>query len=209
MFTLSYTENAAPRRYQLRAGQTLVGRAPECDLMIDDASLSRRHAVFEVSDVGCALRDLGSLNGTCRNGVIVTQVELNDGDTVRLGQLLLEVHASLDDRISLTDDQVVLEGGATIRSVAQVGAAGALEASVDAGRLLTLLSDIGRLLVETDSLSEMLERVVQLVFDGVPADRCVLMLGGGDEPLTPRVVRQRDASGPTQVTTAGPSPTGS
>jgi adenylate cyclase len=200
MFTLSYTENAAPRRYQLRAGQTLVGRAPECDLMIDDASLSRRHAVFEVSDVGCALRDLGSRNGTCRNGVIVTQVELNDGDTVRLGQLLLEVHASLDDRISLTDDQVVLEGGATIRSVAQVGAAGALEASVDAGRLLTLLSDIGRLLVETDSLSEMLERVVQLVFDGVPADRCVLMLGGGDEPLTPRVVRQRDASGPTQVT---------
>ena len=82
----------------------------------------------------------------------------------------------------------------------QVSAADALEASVDAGRLLTLLSDVGRLLVETNTLSEMLERVVQLVFDGVPAERCFLLLGGdGDEPLTPRVVRQRDATGPTQA----------
>ncbi len=201
MFTLSYTENGAPQRYQLRPGKTLVGRSPECDLLIDDVSISRRHAEFEVSDDGCALKDLGSRNGTYLNGVVVTRVELDDGDTVTLGQLLVQVHESLDEHLSLTDDQVVLDGDATIyRSVVQVGAPGALEASVDAGRLLTLLSDIGRLLVETETLSEMLERVVQLVFDGVPADRCVLLLGGGDEPLTSRVVRQRDASGPIQVT---------
>ncbi|TDI22489.1 MAG: FHA domain-containing protein, partial [Acidobacteria bacterium] len=55
MFTLSYTENGAPQRYQLRPGKTLVGRSPECDLLIDDVSISRRHAEFEVSDDGCAL----------------------------------------------------------------------------------------------------------------------------------------------------------
>ena len=172
MFTLSYTENGAPQRHQLNPGETLVGRSPECDLLIDDVSISRRHAVFEVSANGCALRDLGSRNGTYRNGLVVTRVELDDGDTVTLGQLLVQVHESLEDHLSLTDDQVVLDGNATIyRSVVQVGTAGALEASVDAGRLLRLLSDVGRLLVETETLSEMLERVVQLVFDGVPADR--------------------------------------
>ena len=201
MFTLSYTKNGAPQRHPLRQGATLVGRSPECDLLLDDVSISRRHAVFEVSADRCAIRDLGSSNGTYRNGVVVTGAELDDGDTVTLGQLPVQVHKSLDDHLTLTDDQVMLDGDATLyRSVVQVGAAGALEASVDAGRLLTLLSDVGRLLVETDTLSEMLERVVQLVFDAVPADRCFLLLGGGDEELTPRVARQRDAPGPTQVT---------
>ena len=40
MFTLSYIENGALRPRQLRPGETLVGRSPECDLLIDDASIS-------------------------------------------------------------------------------------------------------------------------------------------------------------------------
>ena len=40
MFTLSYTEHDTPQRHQLRPGETLVGRSPECDLLIDDASIS-------------------------------------------------------------------------------------------------------------------------------------------------------------------------
>ena len=201
MFTPSYTENGAPQRRPLRPGETLVGRSPKCDLRIDDVSISRRHAVFEVSDDGCVLRDLGSRNGTHRNGIVVTRTELANSETVMLGQLPVQVHESLDDHLSLTDDQLVLDGEGTIyRSVVEVGAAGGVKASVDAGRLLTLLSEVGRLLVETDTLSEMLEHVVQLVFDGVPAERCFLLLGGdGDEPLTPRVVRRRDAPGPTEA----------
>lgn len=201
MFTLNYTENGTPRRHQLCPGETFVGRSPECDLLFDDVSISRRHAVFETSHDGCVLLDLGSRNGTYRNGIAVTRVELADGDTITLGQLAVRVHESLEEHLSLTDDQFVLDDDATVyRSVVQLDSVGPVEASVDAGRLLTLLADVGRLLVETDSLSEMLERVVQLVFDGVPADRCVLLLGGGDEPLTPRVVRQRDALDPTHVT---------
>ncbi|HJN42673.1 MAG: hypothetical protein CL477_14040 [Acidobacteria bacterium] len=200
MFTLSYTESGVARRHPLRPGDTLVGRSPECDLLIDDGSISRRHAIFEVAADQCVLRDLGSRNGTYRNGSTVTRITVTDGDTILLGQLPVQVHESLDDRLSLTDDQLVLDGEGTLyQSVAQIGGEGVAEASVDAGRLLTLLSDIGRLLVETDTLSEMLERVVQLVFDAVPAERCFLLLGGGDDPPTPRVVRQRDVSGPTQA----------
>ena len=127
MFTLSYTKNGAPQRHPLRQGATLVGRSPECDLLLDDVSISRRHAVFEVSADRCAIRDLGSSNGTYRNGVVVTGTELDDGDTVTLGQLPVQVHKSLDDHLTLTDNQVMLDGDATLyRSVVQVGAAGAL-----------------------------------------------------------------------------------
>ena len=200
MFTLRYAEHGVPTRHQLRRGKTLVGRSPECDLAIDDVSLSRRHAIFEVSAGGCVLRDLGSRNGTSRNGVVVTRISVADGDTVSLGQLPVQILESLDDQVSLTDDQIVLDDDSTIyRPVDQVGAEGPGEASIVAGRLLTLLSDVGRLLIETDTLSEILERVVQLVFDGVPAQRCVLLLGTGDEPLTSRVFRQRDASGPSRA----------
>jgi adenylate cyclase len=201
MFTLSYTENGLPRRHLLRTGETLVGRSPECDLLIDDVSISRRHAAFEVSADRCIVRDLGSRNGTYQNGDVVTRSTLAVGDTLMLGQIPVLVHVSLDDRLSITDDQLVLDGEGTLyRSVAQIGAAGVAEASVDAGRLLKLLSDIGRLLIEADTLADMLERVVQLVFDCVPAERCFLLLGGeGDAPPIPRVVRQRDAPGPTQA----------
>jgi hypothetical protein len=39
MFTLSYTKNGAPLRHTLRQGATLVGRSPECDLLMDDVSI--------------------------------------------------------------------------------------------------------------------------------------------------------------------------
>ena len=44
MFTLSYTENGAPKRHPLHEGVTLVGRSPACDLRIDEVSISGRHA---------------------------------------------------------------------------------------------------------------------------------------------------------------------
>ena len=73
MFTLSYMKNGAAVRHTLRQGATLVGRSPECDLLMDDVSISRRHAVFKVSADRCAIRDLGSSNGCYRNGLAVTR----------------------------------------------------------------------------------------------------------------------------------------
>ena len=201
MFTLCYTENGLARSHTLRTGETVVGRAPTADLLIDDAGISRRHAVFEVTAETCVVRDLGSRNGTFRNGLALTRTAVTHGETIVLGQLEVTVRRSDDAHVSLTDDPPLLDVERTVfRPVAQietvVGAA-----SVEAGRLLTLLSDVGRLLVETATLSDLLEQVVQLVFDGVPAARCVLLLGGdGDGPPAPRVIRERDRAKPTPVT---------
>ncbi len=72
--------------YELPAGMTIIGRAPSCNLTIDDALLSREHAAITVGGERVVARDLGSRNGTYVNGLRVEgEIELRDGDRVKIG----------------------------------------------------------------------------------------------------------------------------
>lgn len=66
-----------------------VGRLPDSDLVIDDPSVSKRHAVlrWDGAQGKCRVCDMGSTNGTCVNGVTLRAREagLNDGDLVVFG----------------------------------------------------------------------------------------------------------------------------
>jgi hypothetical protein len=66
-----------------------VGRLPDNDLVIDDPSVSKRHAQlsWDGSQQRCRVEDLGSLNGTSLNGVMLRRREapLNDGDLLVFG----------------------------------------------------------------------------------------------------------------------------
>lgn len=65
----------------------VIGRAPTCDIMVDDAHLSRRHASVRLTDDGVSLVDLGSTNGTWVNDRRLTApLELADGDVIRIGR---------------------------------------------------------------------------------------------------------------------------
>lgn len=66
----------------------LVGRWPPAHVMLDDVSVSRRHAELELTPRGAVLRDLGSANGTLLNGERVgpqEEVLLQPGDVLRFG----------------------------------------------------------------------------------------------------------------------------
>jgi general secretion pathway protein A len=72
--------------HPLRPGKTVVGRVADCDLMLNDAGTSRRHAELDCTQEGrLALRDLGTTNGTWVNGRRVQARELTDGDRVQFG----------------------------------------------------------------------------------------------------------------------------
>src|SRR5215472_16571437 len=63
-----------------------IGRSPENDLVLDDSSLSRRHAIIENLDGVFRLSDCGSSNGTLINGRPVgTLAELSDWDVLTFG----------------------------------------------------------------------------------------------------------------------------
>lgn len=70
----------------LATAETTVGRDASCGITIDDASVSRAHACFDVRDDSVVLRDLGSRNGTRVNGVRIRgPVTLANNDRIRIG----------------------------------------------------------------------------------------------------------------------------
>ncbi|HQW82148.1 MAG TPA: FHA domain-containing protein [Pseudomonadota bacterium] len=62
------------------AGRLSIGRGNDCDLVLDEPEMSRRHAMVEATPAGIWLRDLGSANGTYVNGVQVRDAVLFTGD---------------------------------------------------------------------------------------------------------------------------------
>jgi hypothetical protein len=68
--------------YFLTHPVTVIGRAAECDLRLDDPGVSRRHAELRYADGKVGIIDLGSTNGISVNGRAVERVELQDGDRI-------------------------------------------------------------------------------------------------------------------------------
>src|SRR5438477_9067569 len=71
------------------ASSTVVGRAPGCDVRLENQSVSRRHArIFRDGESGYVLLDLGSRNGTTVQNETVTRRRLADGDRIGMGTVL-------------------------------------------------------------------------------------------------------------------------
>jgi pSer/pThr/pTyr-binding forkhead associated (FHA) protein len=81
-------------RFLLDTPVTSAGRHPERDIFLDDATVSRKHAVFIRDELGFAVRDEGSLNGTYLNGRTVESASLVAGDEIRIGKFRLTYHPS-------------------------------------------------------------------------------------------------------------------
>jgi pSer/pThr/pTyr-binding forkhead associated (FHA) protein len=68
------------------AGRLIVGRAPGCELLLNDRKVSRHHATLLLLNGTLTVRDHGSLNGTWVNDSrIVDPVVLRTGDRLRIG----------------------------------------------------------------------------------------------------------------------------
>ncbi len=84
------TGNAAGTRFNLLKEVTTAGRDQSSDLLLDDVSVSRHHAIFTRTVSGrVTLRDLNSLNGTYVNGVRVEETTLHSADEVQIGKFKL------------------------------------------------------------------------------------------------------------------------
>jgi pSer/pThr/pTyr-binding forkhead associated (FHA) protein len=67
-----------------------IGRLPECDVVVDDAGVSRQHARIRRTEGGFVLTDLGSTNGTMVNGEPIQEHVLEHGDRITIGETELE-----------------------------------------------------------------------------------------------------------------------
>lgn len=90
-FQLTLAElSQGQRSFAFTRPSVLIGRALDCDLVLDDRAISRRHARIFL-EKGCYfVEDLGSSNGTRVNGAPVRRARLHRGDALALGSRLLE-----------------------------------------------------------------------------------------------------------------------
>jgi transcriptional regulator with AAA-type ATPase domain len=70
----------------LDSPRTLFGRGDECDVKLPGSETSRQHAEIRRDGPLFVLRDLGSTNGSFRNGTRVSEAPLSEGDVIRLGE---------------------------------------------------------------------------------------------------------------------------
>ncbi len=163
--------------FQLVEGSFVIGRETAANLCIADAAVSRRHSTIEKKDDGYFIADLESLNGTFVNDVPVRSRRLEHGDRVRIGdsQFLFLVHdgpaISKSSEVKLDDRQVL--SGSTVQLRFD-------EALFVMARDLNALMKISATINAIRGLEELQERLLELLFEVVPAQHGAILLTADD-----------------------------
>jgi signal transduction histidine kinase len=191
--------------FEVVGQSAFIGRDPEIDIALSDTKVSRQHAMLELADGSWMLHDLGSANGTYVNGrKIVQPMALKLGDQIRVGRSLLVFGGSeATSRLAAVDvgrvrvDAGQLVDSAIMAAMPSDAEMAFLEEQLDSDASAAALGDNLRTLYRlTGAISsifdvdQLLGRVMDLIFDVLPADRGFILLKGEQGgALEPRICR--------------------
>jgi len=190
----------------------LIGRSSEA-LPITDNTVSRRHSELTPDGDTWYLSDLKSQNGTIVNGVAIKdRIRLEAGDEIRVGATVL-LFGDLDQKkrkpsVLVTDDfdiETEVEARIVSSSDSYIGAESihdpdAEHAAIDHLRVIYTLTAITARIMNN---RELLEAVMDLVFNEFKPERGVIMIQGAsdEEPLVPGVIRYANPPKPDEEQT--------
>jgi putative nucleotidyltransferase with HDIG domain len=191
----------------LAPGQTLVaGRTAQCDLQLDDPSVSRRHCSITCTESGVLhIKDLESANGTFVNERAAKEATARGGDLVRLGAAILEVRDPGSAAMARTS-QTMMADASSIESVIQrriepssfewlkpeAGAVPELALLKRAQRHLSTLHRVSELLSGARDIQQLSDATLRAILEVLAADRSAIVLRrrdgetGGAEVLAAR-----------------------
>lgn len=203
-FSLTYELHGVRHNVEVTEGSTVLGRSEDCDIPIVDESVSRVHAVIESQNGGWSIHDRNSRNGVYINQQKVDRAELRHNDRITLGrvEILVELPREAIQLGGENDTSIV---NTTInvqdfkdRLLSDSGLIGPEEtpgseeptATVEEAEdrsaqwTIPLFSRAAEALISTPDLRDMLQTVLQLVFESLPAERgCVFLFDENkDEP---------------------------
>ncbi len=172
--------------WRLNKGTYVIGRSPECDLIIVDDTVSRQHARIEIVDEQTIkLTDLGSHNGTTINGNRISgPVELVQDDIFTLGKVELklmigEISKFKDNLLSVSDIDEDLTR-ATLLPMKE--ALRPLPAKIlENPNVFKAFSEIGTMLIVPGGDEEMLDKGLRLLQEVIPVERVAVFLTGQRE----------------------------
>jgi two-component system, NtrC family, sensor kinase len=188
------------RRFELPDSPALIGRDSR-QLPLDDNTVSRRHAELIPGDGDWTLKDLGSSNGTYVNGQrVFNTYQLKPGDQIRVGRSLLVFGAQpgmargSGGAISLAGEESGMDSSImhAVPSNDDSMVLAVPEPAAAAMANLKILYRLGSALGSSFDVQQVLEVVMDLIFEHVRAERGIIMLLGKSGDLEPRVVRLRE-----------------
>lgn len=175
--------DAPPEKVSLSRLRTTIGRSARSDICIPDAFASRLHAEVRKEGDSYWLQDLGSANGTRYNGQIVSMpVPVMPGGEIQIGETTLifedDVQPKQKNATLITDNTETLDPAMTIAFSHRKNPTAEILESQTSTRteLLGLISKVGVTLLSASGLQDTLNQIAGLVFDAVPAEKCVIML---------------------------------
>src|SRR5256714_8195294 len=212
---IKYPDRTA-EHFALNRLRITIGRSARNDLCIPDPFASRVHAEVRHEGDEYFLHDLGSANGTLYNGAVVNgPITLTRGGRIQIGETEIVFNDSvypLSSGATMITDQTASIPEATIALSSADRTTSGLFQAIEGARsfseeaapqrtdrqsdLLALISKVGVALLASVTLNETLEQIVSLVFEAVPADRCMVMMREKrSAELKVAVARLRDRAG--------------
>jgi serine phosphatase RsbU (regulator of sigma subunit) len=191
----------------LELERAVLGRHPECDIVLDAPSVSRQHAQILREGTTYYIEDLHSRNGTFVNGqAIQNRQQLQDGDRLKICDLSLaffskEPSDRLPGGFALSGSSLALMvddagpvGTSTVMSKIDVsGGSAGVRLAVNPEMKLRAMIEISHNLAKAVSLDEVLVKLLDSLFKiFIQADRGFVILKTGPEGvLVPRAVKHR------------------
>lgn len=194
-------------RFALEGDRLTLGRESSNAIQLHDREVSRVHAELRREGDEFLVADLDSSNGTFVNGIRVRSTRLATGDQVQLGRtmmlftgLLEDSSGGLQERVGIVE-QTSAEGPSRIvRSMSQsdgsqlLHPAGSGDAPwmVRARSHLEVIYRAALAASHTLDIDQLLQRIMQLVFESVEADHgCIMLIDAETGELRPKVHRSR------------------
>ncbi len=193
MLQVLYEADGRSQVFRVRKDVSSIGRANDNDIVLNDFSVSRRHAFLKKEEGGWVLYDNQSTNGIRINDRLVPRVEIGDGDQVLIGTFVLRFQE--DPTADRPSHGTMLDSTSTrIRPIAEFNEDFGLEKSAPPAsdstaerkrvvldlayknKVFEILVQVARALISADDLAMVLDKVMDLLFEFLPADRGFLLL---------------------------------
>ena len=194
------------KRFELEVGVTHIGRDSDNTIKLHDTEISRHHAQVRIEDEGSEWIDLGSSNGSFVNSLRVDKHKLRSGDRIQVGRTLMIYTGPTKAPATAAGDAVGITGPAhadsrIIKSISQEEGSqllGGFESDdspwlARARSNLQIMYRTALAVSHTLDIDQLLERIMELIFEWVEADRgCVMLIDRETDQLTPKVRRDRN-----------------
>jgi serine phosphatase RsbU (regulator of sigma subunit) len=183
----------AGRLFKIDRDLIIIGRNPDCDIVLAPKSVSRRHAAIVRRSVEYVLKDIGSTRGTYINGERLTQPAiLSNGCTVQIGELQLVFKSQAVQIHEGEEDQSTV-----FAAIDMTTPSDRIFPVIRPEEKLLALQKINQAFGTTLVLGELLDKVLESLFEIFPrAERGFVLLQNRDRAiLAPEAIRTR--GGPT------------